>query len=303
MALTVVTWNLKGSERPDTGVVVRYAREVGADVLLLQEVQRRQARAVAGGLGAASLRWGFKHWPVRTHPEGMAVVGVTLPAAVRTRAVTHPWRIWSWRRRIVMTATVPAAGRSVASSPASHPDAMAGGTAASSPASFPDATAGRTSAPGATPRAHPVLANLHLSTGAASGPRVRELDVALHQLDVALDRLAAPSAGGPGEPGRVGARIVAGDLNERPDGAVVARLLAAGLCDAWVLAHPGRSERDGATNWSGDRAGLPTRRIDYVFADADVPVLAADVPRPEHPLFEQLRALSDHLPLTVSLDL
>lgn len=100
MELTLLTWNLKGSRGPDVAAVVDHARTVGADVLALQEVQRHQARAIARALGAASCRWGFKHWPVRTRAEGMAVVGVTQPVRVRTWALSFRFRPWSWRRRI-----------------------------------------------------------------------------------------------------------------------------------------------------------------------------------------------------------
>jgi endonuclease/exonuclease/phosphatase family metal-dependent hydrolase len=82
---------------------------VGADVVALQEVQRHQARELGRLLGARTVGWGFKHWPVRTRSEGMAVVGVTLPAEVRTRALSFRWRPWSWRRRIFQVAQVAGA--------------------------------------------------------------------------------------------------------------------------------------------------------------------------------------------------
>ena len=106
MRTTLVSWNLKGSGNPDTDAVAAYLREVGADVVGLQEVQWHQARRIARALGARSSGWGFKHWPVRTWPEGMAVIGVTRRVHVRTRALSSTWRLWSWRRRIVQIATV-----------------------------------------------------------------------------------------------------------------------------------------------------------------------------------------------------
>jgi len=101
MSLTLLSWNLKGSKGVDVRAVVDHIEAMAADVVVLQEVQRRQARAIARSLGAVSQRWGFKHWPIRTWPEGMAVIGVTRPARVRTYAITHPWVLWSWRRRIL----------------------------------------------------------------------------------------------------------------------------------------------------------------------------------------------------------
>jgi endonuclease/exonuclease/phosphatase family metal-dependent hydrolase len=106
MSLTVLSWNLKGSKGVDVRAVVDHVRALGADVVVLQEVQFCQARAIARSLGAASRSWGFKHWPVRTWPEGMAVIGVTQPAPARTHAITHRRMPWSSRRRILQVATV-----------------------------------------------------------------------------------------------------------------------------------------------------------------------------------------------------
>lgn len=86
-------------------------RERRTDVLLLQEVQRRQARQIAGALGARSSRWSLKHWPVRIPAEGMAVVGVTRPVeGVAARGITRRWAFWSWRRRIVQLGRVEVPG-------------------------------------------------------------------------------------------------------------------------------------------------------------------------------------------------
>jgi endonuclease/exonuclease/phosphatase family metal-dependent hydrolase len=106
MSLTLLSWNLKGSKGVDVGAVVDHIEAMAAEVVVFQEVQRRQARAIARSLGAKSLRWGFKHWPIITWPEGMAVIGVTRPAPAHTHAITHRWVPWSWRRRILQVATV-----------------------------------------------------------------------------------------------------------------------------------------------------------------------------------------------------
>jgi endonuclease/exonuclease/phosphatase family metal-dependent hydrolase len=104
--LTLLSWNLKGSKGVDVRAVVDHIEAMAADVVVLQEVQRRQARAIARSLGAVSQQWGFKHWPIRTWPEGMAVIGMTRPAPARTYAITHPWVLWSSRRRILQVAPV-----------------------------------------------------------------------------------------------------------------------------------------------------------------------------------------------------
>lgn len=109
MHTTLVSWNLKGSGNPDTDAVAAYLREVDADVVVLQEVQWHQARRVARALEARSSGWGFKHWPVITWPEGMAVIGVTRRAHARTLALSNRWHLWSWRRRIVQAATIDGA--------------------------------------------------------------------------------------------------------------------------------------------------------------------------------------------------
>jgi endonuclease/exonuclease/phosphatase family metal-dependent hydrolase len=104
--LVLVTWNLKGAANPDVAAVADHLRSQAADVVALQEVQWHQARRIARALGARSRRWSLKHWPARTWPEGMAIIGVTRPVRVRSRALSYRWRLWSWRRRIVQVADV-----------------------------------------------------------------------------------------------------------------------------------------------------------------------------------------------------
>lgn len=105
--LTVTTWNVNGARGVDIELVAAHARATGTDVLALQEVQRHQARALARALEARSLAWSFKHWPLITWPEGMALLGVTQEIGqVRTRAITARWRLVSSRRRIVQFSLV-----------------------------------------------------------------------------------------------------------------------------------------------------------------------------------------------------
>jgi endonuclease/exonuclease/phosphatase family metal-dependent hydrolase len=107
--LTITTWNLQGSKGIDTATVVEHVQATATDVLVLQEVQRSQARALSRALDPQSFSWGFKHWPLTTWPEGMAVLGLTVPVHdVRTRPLTHRWRPWSWRRRVFQVGRVPA---------------------------------------------------------------------------------------------------------------------------------------------------------------------------------------------------
>lgn len=101
MRLVITTWNLQGSRGVDVDEVAAYLREVGSDIVALQEVQRGQAHALARRLEVASIHWGFKHWPLVNPAEGMALIGVHQEVVrPRSLALTQPWRLWSWRRRI-----------------------------------------------------------------------------------------------------------------------------------------------------------------------------------------------------------
>ena len=74
--------------------------------MALQEVQRRQATALAAALSTSSRRWVFKHWPVVARAEGLAVL-TPAPSAehgVVRRCGRAPF--WDWRRRIGLEATV-----------------------------------------------------------------------------------------------------------------------------------------------------------------------------------------------------
>lgn len=244
MRLAVLTWNLKGSAGVDTGAVAAHARAVGADVLALQEVQCLQARRIARTLLARTRRWSFKHWPVRTWPEGMAVIGLTRPVRARGRALTYRWRLWSWRRRILVGGVVDQG---------------------------------------------PLLIDLHLSTDTAASGARRRLEVA-----GALREVVA----------RGGEVIVAGDLNERPGGDVSQALAAAGLRDAWLAS--GGDPDGGFTNWRGWEPGTtrpPSQRIDYVWASAGIEIVEVSLPSPGDAGFATFARLSDHLPLTVVLEI
>jgi endonuclease/exonuclease/phosphatase family metal-dependent hydrolase len=156
MSLTVLSWNLKGSKGVDVRAVVDHIRAMAADVVVLQEVQFCQARAIARSLGAESRSWGFKHWPVRTWPEGMAVIGVTQPAPSRTHAITHRRMPWSSRRRILQIATVR-----VDAQPGTGSTGTGTGTGTGT-----DVT----------------LVNVHLSSGDAAPVRVLEADAVIRRI-------------------------------------------------------------------------------------------------------------------------
>lgn len=107
--LRLVTWNLLGSQRPDLAAVAAELRELAPDVVVLQEVPRRDAKRLAVLLGGWSSQWAFKHWAVRVPAEGMAVLSPH-PITRCQRVVLRrgPW--WSWRRRIALFAEVTRPG-------------------------------------------------------------------------------------------------------------------------------------------------------------------------------------------------
>ena len=93
MRLAVLTWNLKGSEAVDTAGVAAHAAAVGADVLVLQEVQWHQARRLAAPPREPAPAAGRSSTGrCARGPAGMAVIGVTLPVRARGRALTRRWR-------------------------------------------------------------------------------------------------------------------------------------------------------------------------------------------------------------------
>lgn len=96
-----------------------------------------------------------------------------------------------------------------------------------------------------------------------------------------------------------GRGCLVGDLNTRPGTTVLAAYRDGGLRDAWAEVRPGE---DGFTNWSpGPRDIAPDKRLDYVLVGEALEVVAAEVPEVGQPGFERFGALSDHLPVTVTV--
>ncbi len=264
--LTLVSWNLKGSEGLDTPGVVDHIRAAAADVVVLQEVQRRQARRIARSLGARSWRWGFKHWPIRTWPEGMAVIGVTRPARVRTRAISRRWAPWSWRRRILQIGSV-------------------------------DLDAGE--GEGVT------LVNVHLSPHQHQ-TAIREVEAALVLRLVAAQGRPAVVAGDFNDrPGAaIHGQFAEGGLRDAWDDVHTVDV-AVDVPPALPEKSSGRKPADaGATNWRGWAQGTPrapSQRLDYVLVSAELTSVSMSVPRYGQPGFERFATLSDHLPVTATV--
>lgn len=241
VATRILTWNVQGRERPDLGAVADVIADAVPDVVALQEVQRKQARALAQRLGW-SVEWRFKHWSLVVPPEGLALLSPRQLTQVRTVHLAHRLRFWSWRRRIAVRAA------------AEGPDG-------------PVAVVGT-----------------HLGAGVGDDERARQADLTVAALGTGSEVIGG---------------VVVGDLNTHPGSTVLAAYAAAGLRDAWEEIRPGDP---GPTNWApGPRDDAPTQRLDYVLVTAGLDVLGASLPSAGEPGFERYGALSDHLPLAVTV--
>ena len=242
MATRILTWNVQGRARPDLESLATVIADSLPDVVALQEVQRAQARWLAARLGWSHV-WRFKHWPLVAPAEGLAVLSPTPPADVAMVHLAHPYRVWSWRRRIAVRAEVVTADGPIA-----------------------------------------VVAT-HLGAGVDDAERSRQAELAAGLLRAG--RLPVPRG------------CVVGDLNTRPGSEVLDAFAAHGLRDAWGDAHP---DEPGPTNWSrGPRDRAPDQRLDYALVGGDLEVVDVAVPSHGEPGFERYSALSDHLPVTVTV--
>lgn len=105
----VTTWNLQGSASPPIDRIGAVVRDLGTDVLVLQEVRRAQCRRLAAALGWQRT-WHRKHHPYSPflwwRTEGMAILS--------PHRIVHAWSIsltphvstWTYRHRIAVVATV-----------------------------------------------------------------------------------------------------------------------------------------------------------------------------------------------------
>jgi endonuclease/exonuclease/phosphatase family metal-dependent hydrolase len=128
-----------------------------------------------------------------------------------------------------------------------------------------------------------VIVNLHLtahSGEAEDHERARELARVAVRLDA----------------GRTA--LIGGDFNAKPSSDIFGAFRDAGLVDTWPAA-----KGEGLTNWAGvKRSGPANRRLDYVWASSGTEVVDAQVPLAGDDGFERYGLLSDHLPLTVTLE-
>ena len=113
---TVLTWNVHGSARPDVDPVAAAIRAEAPDVVVIQEIRKRQAAALAGSL-AMRYSWALKHQPYTKlmwwRSEGMAIMTPHLLDAVGHTEISEGQPMRSWRRRIAQWGLVGRADRSM----------------------------------------------------------------------------------------------------------------------------------------------------------------------------------------------
>jgi len=115
-AWCVLTWNVHGSALPDIASLAAAVRNESPDVVVLQEIRRRQADALATAL-QMKYSWVVKHYPYTKlmwrRAEGMAIMTLHLLDAVGHTEVSDDQPMRSWRRRIAQWGLVGRADRSM----------------------------------------------------------------------------------------------------------------------------------------------------------------------------------------------
>ncbi len=112
--LTVVTWNAQGSHGLDVAAAAAGLEGFDPDIVLMQEVQRRQLGALGRALGPYEARWRFKHWSITLPAEGLGILSRLALTDVHVQTLAQRWRLWDWRRRIAVHARAAIGDGSVA---------------------------------------------------------------------------------------------------------------------------------------------------------------------------------------------
>jgi endonuclease/exonuclease/phosphatase family metal-dependent hydrolase len=107
--VVVVSWNLQGSQGVDLDGVADVLAAADADVIVIQEVQRRQARRIAQRLDFTEMRWAFKHFPLTSWSEGLAVLTPHRLVHTDSFVLRRAW-FWNWRRRVGLLARIERGG-------------------------------------------------------------------------------------------------------------------------------------------------------------------------------------------------
>lgn len=105
----VTTWNLQGTKATDLGRVSEVIRDLGPDVVAIQEVRKSQAAELGATLGMR-FTWSFKHHALAPlamdRAEGAAILTPHALAAAGHTVVSQVQSRRSYKRRIVQWALV-----------------------------------------------------------------------------------------------------------------------------------------------------------------------------------------------------
>lgn len=109
LSWTVLSWNIRGSGKPDLDRLASIISVESPDVVVLQEVRKNQAERLAQLL-AMRYTWALKHYPftplLARCAEGAAILSPhALDAAAHTEIGARS-SSWTWRRRIAQWALV-----------------------------------------------------------------------------------------------------------------------------------------------------------------------------------------------------
>lgn len=105
----VVTWNVRGSAKPDLDDLAAAIRSLEPDVVAIQEIRAGQAHVLAHKLGF-HVRWARKHFPYGVmlwwRAEGLAVLSPHHLDERHTYLLTPSVHSWTYRRRIALRVRV-----------------------------------------------------------------------------------------------------------------------------------------------------------------------------------------------------
>jgi endonuclease/exonuclease/phosphatase family metal-dependent hydrolase len=109
MTWRVLTWNILGAKNPDVAALADVVRRSSPDVVAVQEVRQVQAEQLASVLGWRMV-WKRKHYPLTPlvwwRAEGQALLAPTALTEPRQHVLSHGASTWTYRHRIMITATV-----------------------------------------------------------------------------------------------------------------------------------------------------------------------------------------------------
>ena len=112
----MLTWNLHGSAGPDVHAAAAVIRSESPDIVVLQEIRKRQATSLGITLRMRH-SWAPKHYPYTKlmwwRAEGMAIMTPHLLDAVGHTEISDGQPMRSWRRRIAQWGLVGRADRSM----------------------------------------------------------------------------------------------------------------------------------------------------------------------------------------------